>query len=101
MKKILLSVAALMFAGLLAGCNQLTQYTLNEQEINDYLKKHNEYQKQISVPGLLDAYILLAQLHSQIGRSEPGKFTLKLVYLNPRRPTERRPEADAASATGL
>ncbi len=76
MKKIFLGVAALMFSGILAGCNQLTQYTLNEQEINDYLQKHNEYQKQISVPGLLDAHILLAQLHSQIGRSEPGKVIL-------------------------
>jgi len=76
MKKILLGVAALMFAGLLTGCNQLTQYTLNEQEINDYLQKHNEFQKQIGVPGLLDARIVMTQLHSQIGRSEPGKVTL-------------------------
>lgn len=28
MKKILMGAAALLFAGVLAGCNQLTQYTL-------------------------------------------------------------------------
>lgn len=49
MKKILMGAAALLFAGVLAGCNQLTQYTLSEQEVNDYLQKHNDYQKQIGV----------------------------------------------------
>jgi len=76
MKKILMGAAALLFAGVLAGCNQLTQYTLSEQEVNDYLQKHNDYQKQIGVPGLVDANIVLTQLQSQIGRSEPGKVTL-------------------------
>ncbi|WP_163416170.1 DUF1439 domain-containing protein, partial [Escherichia coli] len=51
-------------------------YTLSEQEVNDYLQKHNDYQKQIGVPGLVDANIVLTQLQSQIGRSEPGKVTL-------------------------
>lgn len=76
MKKILMGAAALLFAGVLAGCNQLAQYTLSEQEVNDYLQKHNDYQKQIGVPGLVDANIVLTQLQSQIGRSEPGKVTL-------------------------
>ena len=44
--------------------------------MNDYLQKHNDYQKQIGVPGLVDANIVLTQLQSQIGRSEPGKVTL-------------------------
>lgn len=76
MKKILMGVTALMFAGALAGCDQLTQYTLSEQEVNNYLQKHNDYQKQIGVPGLLDATLVLTQLESQIGRREPGKVTL-------------------------
>lgn len=42
MKKILMGAAALLFAGALVGCNQLTQYTLSEQEVNDYLQKHND-----------------------------------------------------------
>lgn len=33
MKKILIA-AALIVSGLLSGCNQLTQYTVSEQEIN-------------------------------------------------------------------
>lgn len=76
MKKIFMGVAALVFAGVIAGCNQLTQYTLSEQEVNDYLQKHNDYQKQLGVPGLVDAHIVLTELQSQIGRSEPGKVTL-------------------------
>ncbi|MFC0227219.1 lipoprotein [Serratia aquatilis] len=76
MKKILMSMAALVFASLLAGCNPLTQYTISEQEVNDYLQKHNDYRKQIGVAGLVDANIVLTQLQSQIGRTEPGKVTL-------------------------
>lgn len=76
MRKFLISMAALIFAGALTGCNQLTQYTVSEQEVNEYLQKHNDYQKQIGVPGLVDATIVLTQLQSQIGRSEPGKVTL-------------------------
>ncbi|WP_431222160.1 lipoprotein [Serratia sp. L9] len=76
MKKILMGMAALVFAGALVGCNQLTQYTVSEQEVNDYLQKHNDYQKQIGVPGLVDANIVLTQLQSQIGRTEPNKVTL-------------------------
>lgn len=76
MKKILMGVAALVFAGTLIGCNQLTQYTVSEQEVNNYLQKHNDYQRQIGVPGLVDANIVLTQLESQIGRTEPNKVTL-------------------------
>ncbi|WON78459.1 lipoprotein [Serratia sp. UGAL515B_01] len=76
MKKILMSIAVLVFASLLAGCTPLTQYTISEQEVNDYLQKHNNYKKQIGVQGLVDANIVLTQLQSQIGRTEPGKVTL-------------------------
>lgn len=37
MKKILIA-AALIVSGLLSGCNQLTQYTVSEQEINQALQ---------------------------------------------------------------
>ena len=76
MRKLFLGAAALLFAGLLAGCNQLTQYTLSEQQVNEYLQKHNDFQKQLGVPGLVDAKITLTNLNSQIGRAEPGKVTL-------------------------
>ena len=35
-----LFAAALIVSGLLVGCNQLTQYTITEQEINQSLAKH-------------------------------------------------------------
>ena len=50
MKKIVIA-AALIVSGLLVGCNQLTQYTVSEQEINQALEKHNNFSKDIGVPG--------------------------------------------------
>ncbi|QKJ86747.1 hypothetical protein PMPD1_1797 [Paramixta manurensis] len=76
MKKAFLGLAALIFAGLLVGCNQLTQYTVNEQDINKALQKHNNYEKDIGVSGLVNAHIVLSNLSSQIGREEPNKVTL-------------------------
>ena len=75
MKKIVLA-AAMIVSGLLVGCNQLTQYTVSEQEINQALEKHNNFSKDIGVPGLADAHIVLTNLTSQIGREEPNKVTL-------------------------
>ena len=75
MKKIVIA-AALVISGLLVGCNQLTQYTVSEQEINQALEKHNNFSKDIGVPGLADAHIVLSNLTSQIGREEPNKVTL-------------------------
>jgi hypothetical protein len=75
MKKIVIA-AALMVSGLLVGCNQLTQYTVSEQEINQALQKHNNFAKDIGVPGVADAHIVLTNLDSQIGREEPNKVML-------------------------
>ena len=75
MKKIVIA-AAVIVSGLLVGCNQLTQYTVSEQEINQALEKHNNFSKDIGVPGLADAHIVLSNLTSQIGREEPNKVTL-------------------------
>ena len=75
MKKIVIA-AAFIVSGLLVGCNQLTQYTVSEQEINQALEKHNNFSKDIGVPGLADAHIVLSNLTSQIGREEPNKVTL-------------------------
>ena len=76
MKRLFLGLSALLLAVLLAGCNQLTQYTISEQEVNQALQKHNNYEKQIGVAGLADAHIVLTDLKSQIGREEPNKVTL-------------------------
>lgn len=76
MKKTGWATLALLGGLMLSGCNQLTQYTLSEQEVNQYLQEHNDYQKQIGVPGVVDAHIVLTDLTTQIGREEPGKVTL-------------------------
>lgn len=68
--------AALVVSGLLVGCNQLTQYTISEQEINQTLEKRNNFSKDIGLPGIADAHIVLTNLASQIGREEPNKVTL-------------------------
>lgn len=44
--------AALVVSGLLVGCNQLTQYTISEQEINQALEKRNNFSKDIGLPGI-------------------------------------------------
>lgn len=76
MKKAFLGLTALFIAVILRGCNQLTQYTISEQEINQALQKRNNYEKDIGVAGLVNAHIVLNNLSSQIGREEPGKITL-------------------------
>jgi len=76
MKKIYFGLCALLLAGLIAGCSQIAQYTISEQEINQALAKHNNYEKQIGVAGLADAHIVLNDLNAQIGREEPNKVTL-------------------------
>ena len=46
MKKILFA-AALLVSGLLVGCDQLTQYTITDHEINQSLQKRNNFSKEI------------------------------------------------------
>lgn len=75
MKKIIFA-ALCLFTAVLAGCNQLTQYTISEQEINQALAKRNNFSKDIGLPGVADAHIILNNLTSQIGREEPNKVTL-------------------------
>ena len=56
MKKILIA-AALIVSGLLSGCNQLPQYTVSEQEINQALQKRNHFAKHTGLKGVADAHI--------------------------------------------
>jgi hypothetical protein len=78
MKKIFV-IAALIVSGVLVGCNQLTQYSVSEQEINQALQKRNNFTKDIGLPGVADAHIQLTNLASAIGREEPNKVTLSGV----------------------
>ena len=75
MKKVLFA-AALILSGVLVGCNQLTQYSISEQEINQALQKRNDFAKDIGLPGVADAHIVLRNLAAEIGREEPNKITL-------------------------
>lgn len=75
MKKIVIALVGLLTM-LVVGCNQLTQYTVTEQEINQALAKRNNFAKDIGLPGIADAHIVLSNLSSQIGRQEPNKVTL-------------------------
>lgn len=76
MRKITLFVPLLISVLLLSACDHLARYTITEQEVNQALKKHNNYEKNIGVNGLATAHITLTDLQSAIGREEPGKITL-------------------------
>lgn len=75
MKKII-GIAIFIIGSLLAGCNQLTSYTINEQDVNLALEKYNHFSKDIGVPGIAQAHIILRNLSSHIGREEPDRVTL-------------------------
>lgn len=76
MKKVFLGACALLGVMLLTACNQLTQYSISEQEVNKALQKHNNFQKQVGIAGVVDANITLNDLSAAIGRQEPNKVTL-------------------------
>lgn len=76
MKKLFVGLIILLFGVMLSGCSKLTQLTLSEDEINTYLQKHDGFQKQIGVSGLVNANVTLHDVSIQIGRTEPGKVTL-------------------------
>ncbi|CAM3734649.1 lipoprotein [Xenorhabdus thuongxuanensis] len=66
----------LVLAGLISGCDQFKEVSINEGLLNDYLLKSVYYQKQISLPGATKANITLGDLTSQIGRQDPEKIEL-------------------------
>lgn len=77
MKKTLWLSTILCAGLLLSGCdNNLTSYTITEQEVNQYLNKYNEFEKDVGIPGLLEAHIRLSDLSSQIAREESNTVTL-------------------------
>ena len=68
--------AMLGFLSLVTGCSQLSEFTINESQINSYLANKVKYEHNISIKGLANADIQLTNLKSEIGRSEPGKVAL-------------------------
>lgn len=75
MKTIFLSMA-LVLTSLVAGCDQLKQFDVSEQLINDYLSQKANLQKQIGGEGVVSADIKLSDINILIGRTEPGKVAL-------------------------
>ncbi|NHB96666.1 lipoprotein [Photorhabdus stackebrandtii] len=68
--------AVLLLAGLVSSCDQFKDFSISEELINGYLAKHVHYQKQIELHGIANADIVLTELSSQIGRTEPDKIAL-------------------------
>ncbi|MGY3856396.1 MULTISPECIES: lipoprotein [Aeromonas] len=66
----------LPFALLLAACSSLTQYSVSESEINQYLKERVAFQKEIGIPGIMSSRISLDDLTSRIGRTRSDRVEL-------------------------
>ncbi|PPS58350.1 hypothetical protein CRX72_14885 [Pantoea sp. BRM17] len=75
MKKKFYGIAALFGMLLLSGCNQLTQYTITEQEVNQALQKRNNFEKEIGVSGLFNLFPLLRSLTLVSGIDWPSRVT--------------------------
>ncbi|MEL3919861.1 MULTISPECIES: DUF1439 domain-containing protein [Aeromonas] len=60
-------------------------YDINEQQINQYLQSQIKVDKQLELPGIIKAHVLLEQSDVQIGRQQPdtarvyGKGKLKIA----------------------
>ena len=65
----------LPFVLLLAACS-LTQYSVSEGEINQYLKERVAFEKQLGIPGIMSSKIRLDDMQSRIGRSQADKVEL-------------------------
>lgn len=61
---------------LLLGACSLTQYSVSEGEINDYLKNQVAFEKQLGIPGIMSSKIRLDEMHSRIGRSKADRVEL-------------------------
>lgn len=74
--KISIFAAAFALITILTGCSQLTEFSVNESQINRYLANHVKYDNKVGISGVVDANIQLSNLTSEIGRSEPGKVAI-------------------------
>lgn len=64
----------LLFTLFLCGCRP--QITITEQQVNDALVKRGLYQKEVGLPGLLQAKITVTQLAALIGRDAANNVVL-------------------------
>lgn len=75
MKAIFLT-SILVLTSLITGCDQLKQFDVSENLINDYISQKINLQKHIGEDEVVSADIKLSNLSIQIGRTEPGKISL-------------------------
>ncbi|MDS0788664.1 lipoprotein [Proteus vulgaris] len=75
MKAILLTTI-LLLTSFVVGCDQLKQFDVSENLINDYISRKTNLQKHIGEDEVVSADIKLSNLSIQIGRTEPGKINL-------------------------
>lgn len=71
-----LFTTTLIINNLLINYNQLTQYTITKQKINQSLAKHNNFSKNINLPNMANTHIILTNLTNQINHKKPNKITL-------------------------
>ncbi|MDR0218621.1 MAG: lipoprotein [Enterobacteriaceae bacterium] len=75
MKKLFLGVVFVLI-GLISGCGQFKNLSINESLLNDYLLKKVHYQKEVNIAGIANFNINLGDLTSQIGHQDPEKIEL-------------------------
>ncbi|SUC01085.1 Uncharacterized lipoprotein yceB precursor [Proteus vulgaris] len=75
MKAIFLTTI-LLLTSFVVGCDQLKQFDVSENLINDYISQKTNLQKHIGEDDVVSADIKLSNLSIQIGRTEPGKINL-------------------------
>lgn len=75
MKAIFLTTMFVL-TSLVTGCDQLKQFDVSENLINDYISQKTNFQKHIGEDDVVSADIKLSNLTIQIGRTEPGKINL-------------------------
>ncbi|PHM38671.1 lipoprotein [Xenorhabdus mauleonii] len=68
--------AALILVGLVSGCDQFKEISINEGVLNEYLLKKVHYQKNIGLSGAATANVSLGELTTQVGRTDPEKIEL-------------------------
>ncbi|WP_159567547.1 lipoprotein [Budvicia diplopodorum] len=77
MLNLICRIFAVAFIGLMFGCNQMTQYSLTEQSINNYLDTHAQnVSRSFNLSGLVNADLKLNNLSAKIGQDQPNKITL-------------------------
>ncbi|MGP1932956.1 MAG: lipoprotein [Arsenophonus sp. ET-YP4-MAG3] len=69
----------LLLCGIIIGCNQLAEFSVTEDIINQYLEKNIKYSKKIEIYGVANANLNLTNFSVKIGQIEPNKIIITTV----------------------